>query len=123
MLDVEKATRLKRVYSDLPQEQQIRLLASLILNITISARGSYPSQETESDHETIKNSLAEIIGFNEIQHQITGQLVGMISGGKDRYPDDVFMGILLEEVKSSRCGKGLLSALEFSFNKLGVSLE
>ncbi|HEY9432820.1 MAG TPA: hypothetical protein VI260_15255 [Blastocatellia bacterium] len=123
MIDVEKTTRLKQVYSDLPLEQQLRLLASLALNITVSARGSYPSQENEDDHETIKNSLAEIIGFNEIQQTVTGQLGRMIDGDKNRYPDDVFMAILLEETKNTRWGKGLLSALEFSFNRLGVSLE
>lgn len=123
MIDAEKTTRLKQVYSDLPLEQQIRLLASLALNITVGARGSYPSQENEDDHETIKNSLAEIIGFNEVQQTVTGQLGRMIDGDKNRYPDDVFMAIVLEEVKSGRCGKGLLSALKFSFNRLGVSLE
>ncbi len=123
MLDAEKIARLKKVYSDLLPEQKTQLLSSLALNITVSARGSYPSRETENDIETIKRSLSDIIGFNEIQQTITGQLVHMIKNDEDRYPDDVFMAILLEETKNSHCGEGLLSALKFSFKRVGISFD
>jgi hypothetical protein len=123
MLDPEKAAVLKKVYSDLPPEQKTRLLSLLALNITVSARGSYPSQETENDTDTVKNSLAEVIGFNEIQHTVTGQLASMIDNDENRYPDDVFLAILLEKAQNSYCEKGLLSALKFSYNRLGISLD
>jgi hypothetical protein len=123
MLDAEKIAELKTIYSDLPSDQKIRFMSSLALNITVSARGSYPSQETESDTDTVKNSLAELIGFNEMQETVTGELAGMVDGSENRYPDDVFMAILLEKAQNSHCEKGLLSALKFSFSRLGISLD
>jgi hypothetical protein len=123
MLKAEQIENLKRVYSGLLSSQKTRLLSLLALNITVSARCSYPSQEDENNTEAIKKSLSDIIGFNEIQHTIMGQLVNLTDDDENRYPDDVFLAILLEKAQNSHCEKGLMSALKFSFNTLGISLD
>jgi hypothetical protein len=51
----------------LSREEQIQWLIDLGMNLTVSARASYPFQEEPG-------SLLHLVGFNEIQHQVYNRI-------------------------------------------------
>ena len=52
-------------------------------------------------------------GLNELQHQISGHIVGL-GLGRDRYPDDVLWRILAEEAAGCGLSDHLTHSLEFA---------
>lgn len=48
--------------------------------------------------------------FNEIQHNLTSQLNRYVGRDNQRYPDDVFLRILLEKATAVECDSELLLA-------------
>ena len=52
-------------------------------------------------------------GLNELQHQISGHIVGLGLGG-DRYPDDVLWEILAEKAAAYGLSAHLRQSLEFA---------
>jgi hypothetical protein len=52
-------------------------------------------------------------GLNELQHQISGHIVGL-GLGRDRYPDDVLWQILAEQAAAYGLSNHLKDSLEFA---------
>jgi hypothetical protein len=52
-------------------------------------------------------------GLNELQHQISGHLIGL-GLGRDKYPDDVLWQILVEKADAYGLGRHLRKSLEFA---------
>src|SRR5687768_42812 len=97
---------LKDTYAGLSDEQKMLLLPLLSHQLTISARGSYPGQvppEITNRH---------LVTYNEIQHQVSSMVDSLMNDSTKRYPDDVFMNIIIEKAKSGGCEQGLQWAFE-----------
>ena len=117
MSNVEKLSEIKSAFSILPLDKRINLLSALALELTISTRSAYPIQvKGEVD-------LTKLMGFNEVQHTVTGQLAKMLEKDDARYPDDVFFDILFEKAKSSFCDEALFTAIRFAFEHVGHSTD
>lgn len=118
---LNEGTKLKvgSAYSALSLDKKINLLSTLALELTISARGAYPAEEQEPD----KDSFIRLVWLNEIQHTVAGQLIKMIDKDEERYPDNVFLEITFEKASNGSCETDLLTALKFSFKRVGVSLD
>jgi hypothetical protein len=119
MMNENTRRKLKQSYAGLLSDKKTFFLSILALELTVSARGAYPSQELKVE----KDSLTRLICLNEIQHTVTGHLAKMINKDDERYPDDVFFEIMFEKASSGPCEKDLLTALKFSFKQLGISLD
>jgi len=84
-------------YKKLDQQGQIRLLGSIAHSLTIDARETYiPGTEGIADPVRLR-------GMNELQHQIAGQLLSLLNADGNRYPDDVFVEMLLNRLDELRC--------------------
>jgi hypothetical protein len=117
MLSIERLSEIKSAFSTLLLDKRANLLSALALEITISMRSAYPTHVEE------KASVAKLIGLNEIQHTITGQLAKMLANDDARYPDDVFFDILFEKAKGSFCEEDLFTAIRFAFKHVGHSAD
>jgi len=117
MSSIEKSSEIKSVFSSITIEKRVNLLSSLALEITIRARGAYPTHVGE------EAEVAKLIALNEIQHTITGQLANMLAKDEARYPDDVFFDILFEKAKSSFCDEDLFIAIGFAFGHVGHYID
>jgi hypothetical protein len=91
----------------------VEFLSALALELTISTRSAYPRLVDE------KVSLMKLMGFNEVQHTVAGQLTKMLAKDDARYPDGVFFDILFEKAKGSFCDEGLFTAIRFAFRHVG----
>jgi hypothetical protein len=111
MLSIERLSEIKSAFSTLPYDKRVNLLSALALEITISTRSAYPIHV----HVGETADVAKLIGLNEVQHTITGQLTKLLANDGARYPDDVFFDILFEKAKSSLCAEDLFTAIEFAF--------
>src|SRR5437773_2302527 len=85
-------------------DRKARVLSLLAHNLTICARAAYLPE--------VGDDLARkrLHALNEVLHAVTGQLMHMVSGDANRYPDDVFMDILLEKAQMGHCEGDLLQA-------------
>ncbi len=92
-MEAAKIQALVESYSQRSEEQQLRILCRLLFYLTIGARTYYPV-DTQPD---IALNAMKI--FNELQHSITGQILPLLDGSNKRYPDDVFITILVEASK------------------------
>lgn len=117
MSNMEKLPAIKSAFSALSPDNRTFLLSILALEITIRARGAYPGQEDE------EVGMVKLVGFNEMQHTISGHLEKMLMKDEDRYPDDVFLDILFEKAESSSCARDLLVAIGVAFGRVGSSLD
>ena len=89
-MEVSEVQTLIEQYTQRSEEQQLRILCRLSFYLTIGAR-TYYSVDTQLD-----NALNAMEIFNELQHSITGQILQLLDGSNKRYPDDVFINILVE---------------------------
>lgn len=119
MQNEETKLKIESAYSALSIDKKISLLSILALELTISARGTYPAEGEAPD----KPRFIKLLWLNEIQHTVAGQLASMIEGDENRYPDDVFIEIAFEKASNGVCESDLLTALMRSFKRVGVSLD
>ena len=113
MSSIEKLSEIKSAFSTLPLDNRVNFLSALALELTISMRSAYPTHVEE------KVSLMKLMGLNEVQHTVAGQLTKMLAKDDARYPDDVFFDILFEKAKGGFCDEDLFTAIRFAFEHVG----
>ena len=69
---------------------QIEILARLAARLTLLARYTY------DDTGGVANST-KLRAYNEALHRVSGQLLKLVTGDEDRYPDIVFGNILVDQ--------------------------
>jgi hypothetical protein len=105
----ETGMHIKHLYSGLSVNEKISLLSLLAHEITVFARGAYPSQEQAM------GDTQRLVTFNELQHNITSQLGKMLAKDEGRYPDDVFIDILFSKARNGGAEEDMVSAFKFAF--------
>jgi hypothetical protein len=95
-------------FSSSSESQQIKFLSRLAAELTIFARETYLAG-TDDVSEPQRLRL-----FNELQHRVAWHLVHMLDQNPNRYPADVFAGILVERAAELRCTRALLKVFEQS---------
>ena len=78
-------------FSALNTEEQARFLARFAHDLTVAARDAY-----EAGGYGLTDP-ARVRAINEVQHRVTGHLSALLGDDPKRYPDDVVVGIFLEE--------------------------
>ena len=98
-------------YTRLPDvQEQVGFLLKLSFYMTISARDTYVIQ---SDAVAMPTRLR---GINEIQHKILGQALNLLSN-RNKYPSDVFVGVLYDIAQTFGCIGDLESASNATVHK------
>lgn len=102
------ADEAKTALLSMSPNRKLRVLSLLAHNLTICARSAYLPE--------VNDDLArkKLRGLNELLHVVTGQLMHMVSEDAERYPDDVFMDILVEKAQVGQCEGDLVQAFEWS---------
>lgn len=100
----------KQAFVRTQSDQQLRVLALLALNVTVAARAAYPGQ--------VEDSLVggKLRAFNEVLHTLAGQLLHLIDGDPNRYPDDALIDALFEKAQQGECARDLADAFAWSFS-------
>jgi hypothetical protein len=98
----------KTAFLSMSPNRKMRVLSLLAHNLTICARSAYLPE--------VNDDLArkKLCGLNELLHVVTSQLMHMVSEDTKRYPDDVFMDILIEKAQMGQCEGDLVRAFEWS---------
>jgi hypothetical protein len=78
------------VFTSSSREDKMDVLARLAHELTVLARDTY---DLESDGVVTPSRLRII---NEVQHRIMGFLIALMTKNPNRYPDDIFMQIILD---------------------------
>ncbi|MCY7376562.1 MAG: hypothetical protein LH472_11410 [Pyrinomonadaceae bacterium] len=78
------------IFSDLSNNEQADFLARLAWELTVAARETY---EVGTDDLTNPKMMRSI---NEVQHRLLSQLSAMLRKDENRYPDEVFWQIILD---------------------------
>lgn len=100
-----KINPLAKRYAALNPAAQARCLARLACQLTIEARGTYiPQTEAIADPTRLRR-------MNELQHRITAQLSHVL-GNAERYPDLVFIEIVMEMAMGAECDRELAKTLD-----------
>jgi hypothetical protein len=89
-------------------EQKARLLALVAHNLTVCARAASLPEVPDPA------ARRKLLGLNELLHLTTAHVMHLVRGDEDRYPDDVFLDILLETAEMERCEGELVQAFEWS---------
>src|SRR5262245_15044845 len=87
-------------------DEQVRFLALLGMNLTITGRDTYEPQTEDLIHP------ARMRAINEIQHVIFGQLYALANDDSHRFPDDVLVAIILEDIRDRVLKKQVHHAFE-----------
>src|SRR5437667_6805740 len=99
---------IKPLFLGMSTDQKARLLSLVAHNLTVCARtASLPEVQDAPARQ-------KLLGLNELLHLVTDQIMHMVWGDQNRYPDDVFMDILLETVEMKHCGGDFVQAFEWS---------
>jgi hypothetical protein len=88
MNDIRQQLSVRYTTSD--REHQVLFLAKLADRLTLLGRDTYDSQYGVLDSVRLR-------AFNEAQNRILAQLVRMLTKNEQRYPDDVFANILVDQ--------------------------
>ncbi len=102
------ANEAKSEFVEMVSDRKMRMLALLAHNLTICARSAYLPEIGEV------SARKRLHALNELLHVVTGQLMHMVAGDANRYPDNVFMDILREKAQIGHCEADLLQALQWS---------
>ncbi len=88
--------------------RKVRVLSLLAHNLTICARSAYLPE--------VSDDLARqrLRGLNELLHVVTSQVRHLVWEDTNRYPDDVFMDILVEKAQMGNCEGDFLQAFQWS---------
>ena len=100
---------IKSSFSALSTNEQERVLSVLAHQLTVYARDAY-EEIGEGGEGAIK-----LRAFNEVLHNVTGQLAAMLRNNDKRYPDDVFIDIVFETAQEGRCEDDVIQAVAFVF--------
>jgi len=92
-------------FSHYSRNEQIELLVTFAHALTVLARDTY-----EAGAEGLANP-ARLRRINELQHRVTSFLLGLLQDGK-RYPEDVFLRMLLEQPDDLELGRQIQQALD-----------
>jgi hypothetical protein len=97
---------LRKWYLALRDPDKLLFLGLVSHDLTIHGRelGLHPPEERQR---------RAFLGLNELQHQISGQIVG-IASGQDHYPDDVLWTVLAEEAAAYSLTTLLERSLQFA---------
>ena len=108
-MNIEEAIE---TYSKMPVADQALCLALYGYELTILARDAY-----EPGTDDVRNPRW-LRKFNEIQHRILGHISKLLNEDKARYPDDVFLNIVIPEENSFflRAFCGAISACQLKRN-------
>jgi len=98
----------KTAFLSMSPNRKARVLSLLAHNLTIRARSAYLPELNDD------SARKKLCGLNELLHVVTGQLMHMVSEDAKRYPDDVFMDILIEKAQMGQCEVDLGQAFEWS---------
>ena len=98
-------------FSALRPDQQATVLAKFGHELTIAARDTYV---VGAPGLTAPDRLRAI---NETQHRVLGHIDALLTNRRDRYPDDVIIGILLTHEDESLRAQAKMS-LDRSFSAL-----
>jgi hypothetical protein len=82
-------------HAALAGEQQAILLARLADRLSLMARETYEAGDGVSDSIRLR-------AFNEAQNRILAQLVRLLTGNPQRYADDVFANIHVDQFQALR---------------------
>jgi hypothetical protein len=93
-------------YVNLPDSNQVVFLACVSHQLTIHGRAF--GIDLSGEQQT-----RALLGLNELQHQISGHIGGIVSKRK-RYPEDVFLQILVEKASAYGISAHLNRSFEFS---------
>lgn len=99
---------IKPLFLGLSADGKARLLSLVAHNLTVCARTASLPEVQDAP------ARRKLLGLNELLHTVTGQVMHMVRGDQNRYPDDVFMDILLETAEMKRCEGDLVQAFEWS---------
>jgi hypothetical protein len=78
-------------YTVLTPSERVRFLLRLAWRLTVVARNYYiPQSEELADPVAVR-------AINELQHRITAHALAVLEDNPKRYPDDVFLGIVLDD--------------------------
>ncbi len=91
-------------YLNLTDSDKQIFLALVSNDLTIHGRGI-------SLHESADQQIRGFKGLNELQHQISGHIIGLALGS-DRYPGDVLWQILTETAAAYGLGSHLRHSLD-----------
>ncbi len=98
-------------YSAMTKRETLVFLARLAAELTVCARDTYvPGTEQVAKPERLRS-------FNELQHRVTGHLRDLLNGNRDRYPDEVICGVILEGVKELNAEAALRHSLQERSNE------
>jgi hypothetical protein len=96
MRETRSLQTFRRAYSASSPEVQLSILAELSHELTILLRSFY-TDDTQGQHVPAEVAIA----INELQHLITGQQRHLSKDEQQRYPDEVFLSILVERGSTS----------------------
>jgi hypothetical protein len=99
---------IKPLFLGMSADRKCRLLSLVAHNLTICARAASLPEVQDAP------ARQKLLGLNELLHLVTGQVMHMVGDDQKRYPDDVFMDILLETAELKRCEGELVQAFEWS---------
>jgi hypothetical protein len=101
-------------YHNLDRDDRLKFLLNFGYRLTIVARYFYVPGTEELE------SPAAVRAVNEIQHQVFAQAIAVIAGDDRRYPDDVFVPIVTDDVPDHGNLRGLVRwAFEEAVHGLG----
>jgi len=103
---------LVNIYGSLKDDEKIQLIALTIEHLTIIARDTYiAGSEEVSDSVRLRH-------FNELQHQISGQLVGLLLNRKHYYNDQNFINMIIHGSKIIKCENSIIKFLQKSMEQV-----
>jgi hypothetical protein len=103
-MDINQANAL---YADLNDDQKVEFLARIAFDLTIDFRDvAYTESHTPEN-------MKKLQGINELQHHLTSQLLAHHRRDGARYPDQVFVAVLIDKAKHH----GLLLRLQRSLER------
>jgi hypothetical protein len=102
-------TTLDEFKATLASERRALLLSALIYWLGMSGRGAYLEAGTP-----LEEAAKSLRCHNELMIVVANQLLATHDSSFSGYPDDAFMGVLLEKSRKSSCEDGLRWALEKS---------
>jgi hypothetical protein len=91
MNDTRKLAAARYVAMD--TQAQLVFLANLAHRLTIVGRDTYDAYDSVKDRMRLK-------AVNEAQHRVLGQLLKLLMGDEHRYPDDVFVDMLMDQLQT-----------------------
>ena len=83
-------------YAGLTKRRRVLFLARLLFESTISGRDTYVAGTDDvADAPRLR-------ALNEFHHRLASHLRNVVSGNRDRYPDDVICQMILESARELR---------------------